>query len=166
MEVYWLLVLHLVGDYVLQSEWMAMGKTTRTAPALAHAVLYTAPFWFLMPSWSALLLVGGTHFVIDRWRLARYVCWSKNFLAPAESLAAPVTRDQMIQGAVYRPSREDPNKFCQVVAWHQPWSKCKDTGYYGGRPAWLAVWLMIIADNTLHMAFNGLAWHLFSTGRL
>jgi len=126
MAAYWLLVLHLVGDYVLQSEWMAMGKTTRTVPALAHVALYTAPFWFLMPSWPAMLIIGGTHFAIDRWRLARYVCYGKNFLSPAESLAAPVSRDGMAQGAIYRET--EPGKFCQVVTWHHPWDKCKDTG--------------------------------------
>lgn len=31
---------------------------------------------------AALAVMGGTHFVIDRWRLARYVVWISNFAAP------------------------------------------------------------------------------------
>ena len=35
------IVLHAIGDYVLQSDWMATEKTKRSIPALAHAVVYT-----------------------------------------------------------------------------------------------------------------------------
>ncbi len=31
------------------------------------------------------------------------------------------------------------------------------TGYPASSPAWLAVWLLIIADNILHIVINGLA---------
>src|SRR5438876_8724 len=37
--------------------------------------------------------------------------------------------------------------------WH-PWSECSATGYPSDTPAWLAVWLMIIADNTMHLVIN------------
>jgi hypothetical protein len=37
--------------------------------------------------------------------------------------------------------------------WH-PWSECSATGYHQDQPAWLAVWLMIIADNTMHLVIN------------
>jgi hypothetical protein len=37
------------------------------------------------------------------------------------------------------------------------WSECSGTGYDKGVPSWLAVWLMIAADNTLHIAINYLA---------
>lgn len=71
-------LLHVLGDYLIQSDWMATEKTKRSVAALAHVVSYTLPFLLLTTSWSALLVVAGTHFVIDRWRLARYVCWAKN----------------------------------------------------------------------------------------
>lgn len=44
------IILHLLGDYVFQSEWMASEKTKRPGPALAHAVVYTALFLFLTQS--------------------------------------------------------------------------------------------------------------------
>lgn len=169
MEFYWLLVLHLVGDYLLQSDWMAQQKTSRTFPALAHAAVYTAPFWLLMPSWWALTIVGGTHFVIDRWRLARYVCWAKNFLAPYGTLGPVIPSSEMRQGPLYRTGvwGDSSSSWArEITRWVHPWSECSGTGYHKDRPAWLAVWLLIIADNTMHLAFNGLALALFLSGRL
>lgn len=116
------LVAHAVGDYVLQSDWMANEKTSRTWPALAHAVSYALPFLFLTRSVAALAVIAGTHFVIDRWRLARYVCWAKNQLAP-RAMRPPLTA----------------------------------TGYAVDRPPFLAVWLLIIADNVMHVLMNGAA---------
>jgi len=37
------------------------------------------------------------------------------------------------------------------------WAECAATGYPPDRPAWLAVWLLIIADNVMHVVINGLA---------
>ena len=68
---------------------------------------------------------GLTHALIDRYRLARYVCWAKNFLAPK--------------------------------MWRYSWGACSATGYHENKPSWLAVWLMIIADNAIHIAINGVA---------
>lgn len=119
------LLAHLFGDYILQSDWMANEKTKRWWPAIAHAATYGIPFAFIVPSVWAWLVIVVTHAVIDRYRLARHVVWTKNFLAPRSY-------------------------------WH-PWSECKGTGYHQDRPVWMAVWLMIIADNTLHLAINAAA---------
>lgn len=119
------LVCHAVGDYVIQSDWMASEKTSSHWPAAAHAVTYALPFLALTRSPWRLAVIAGTHFVIDRWRLARHICWAKNFLSPVGS----------------NPS----------------WETCKATGYPPEKPLWLSVWLMIIADNTLHVIINALA---------
>lgn len=37
------------------------------------------------------------------------------------------------------------------------WEDCSATGYHKDKPIWLAVWIMIIADNTLHLTINYLA---------
>lgn len=76
------LIAHAVGDYVIQSDWMATEKTRRSSAAAIHAVTYLVPFLFLTRSPAALAVMGTTHFVIDRWRLARYVVWISNFAAP------------------------------------------------------------------------------------
>ena len=86
------LVAHVVGDYLLQSHWVAQQKTSRLVVAVAHALLYALPFLLLTRSPVALLVIVATHAVIDRYRLVRYVIWLKNqWLAPpsARSHGAP-----------------------------------------------------------------------------
>jgi hypothetical protein len=119
------LLAHLVGDYILQSHWMATQKTSRSLPAALHALTYSLPFLLLTRAPEALVAVAITHFVIDRWRLARYVVWLKDQFAPK--------------------------------AFRHPWRECQKTGQHESLPDWLGVWLMIIADNTLHLICNGLA---------
>lgn len=72
------LVAHAVGDYLLQSEWMVREKGRSHLAALVHVVFYTLPFLFLTQHPVTLAVIAGSHFVIDRWRLARYVIWLKN----------------------------------------------------------------------------------------
>lgn len=120
------LLLHLWGDYILQSDWMAQNKTKASWPCACHVALYSLPFLILRPSWKAFVVIAGTHFLIDRFRMARYVVWAKNWMGP--------------WGA---------NLY---------WRNCSKTGYVDsdrlGPPAWMAVWLLIIADNTLHLTIN------------
>ena len=119
------LVLHAIGDYVTQSDWMASNKTKHWLPAFVHAVFYSVPFYLFLPcSTSAIAIIFGTHYLIDRYRLARYVVWAKNSIDPHS-----------------RPWRECANSF----------------GYPPERPAWMACWLMIAADNIMHVVINGLA---------
>lgn len=122
------LVAHLVGDYIIQSDWMANEKRKRSLAAGVHAVTYTLPFLFLTLNPWALAIIAGTHFLIDRFGLARYVVWLKNVPYPGS----------------------------------KPWRECTATGYPDERPAWLAVWLLIIADNTLHIICNALALRYFA----
>jgi hypothetical protein len=125
MTVMLLLLCHLLGDYVTQSDWMALEKTKRWWPAWAHAIVYGLPFLLVTQSPAAIAVIIGTHAVIDHYRLARYVVWAKNLLAPK--------------------------------AYRYSWSECSATGYHRDRPAWMAVWLMIIADNAMHLAINAAA---------
>ncbi|EME69464.1 hypothetical protein H261_13384 [Paramagnetospirillum caucaseum] len=71
-------VAHLVGDFVLQSDWMASEKVRSHFAAAVHVVVYTLPFLFISQDPAVLAVIAGTHFIIDRWRLARYVVWVKN----------------------------------------------------------------------------------------
>lgn len=119
------LLAHAVGDYVLQSHWMATEKTKRSMAAACHVAMYGLPFLLLRPSIAAMAVILGTHFLIDRFRLARFVIWIKNFLAPS--------------------------------GFNPTWTACSGTGYAPDVPAWLSVWLLIITDNIMHIAINGLA---------
>ena len=114
------LIIHLFGDYVTQTDWMAVNKTKRWYVAFIHAIVYSLPFLLLAPSVAAFLTILISHAVIDKLRLARYVIFCKN-LATDPSLK---------------------------------WGDCKATGFHHSRPEWLTVWLMIITDNTMHLAIN------------
>lgn len=145
------LVCHAIGDYVLQSDWMANEKTKRSVAALAHVLTYALPFLALRPSPAALTLIIATHFMIDRWRLARYVCWAKNLLAPVKLDARSSSGLEAWFDAWFDFPASSTNP---------PWRECSATGYPPDRPQWLAVWLLIIADNVLHVLCNAaaLAW--------
>lgn len=126
------LLCHAIGDYVLQSHWMATEKTKRSVAALFHVATYALPFGLLRPSAFALFVIVATHFVIDRWRLARFVVAFKNYLG-----TPPL-----------------PLQMSFTSYWHN----CDPlTGFPDGTPAWLGVWLLIIVDNIMHVTINGLA---------
>ena len=74
------LIAHLVGDYLLQTSYMAEHKVRSWAVAILHACVYSIPFVFLTQSPAALAVIFSTHAVIDRYRLARYVAMAKNMV--------------------------------------------------------------------------------------
>jgi hypothetical protein len=57
---------HMVGDYLLQNDWMALNKKRRTIPALVHVLVYLLPFLLCSLSWWQIALIGAQHFVQDR----------------------------------------------------------------------------------------------------
>lgn len=117
------LLLHLIGDYVTQTDWMATEKTKRDVAAVAHATVYGLPFFILTSSSNAMFVIFFTHYLIDRYRLARYVVFAKNWITNREL----------------------------------KWADCSATGYPSNMPLWLSIWLMIIADNTMHLTINYVA---------
>ena len=150
------LIVHAIGDYILQSDWMANQKTSRHLPCAVHAISYTLVFLLLTQSILALLAICITHFVIDRWRLARYICWAKNWLAPP----APVP-------GLYKGNLPPEGGVIEIIGWptpvtswryaNKPWSACSKTGYDPARPDFHSVWLLIITDNILHILINAAA---------
>ena len=118
------LILHLIGDYVTQTSWMAQEKLKNFFVALLHAFIYSLPFLLLDPSNTAFLVIWISHAIIDRYRLAKYILFAKDW--------------------INQPSLK--------------WKDCSDTGYHKDKPIWMSVWLMIIADNTMHLAINYVAF--------
>lgn len=134
-------LIHAIGDYVLQSDWMANQKTKSWAPAIVHVITYTPLFLLLTTSPLALAVIAGTHLLIDHWRLARFVIWVRNWVGVPD----------LVDG--WYPGVED-NDWSKV---NKPWSECKATGFMPDRPPWLAVWLLIFTDNIMHVVINGMA---------
>ena len=119
------LLLHLIGDYLLQSGWMAANKAKSHFAAFVHALVYSLPFILICPSLNAWLVIFVTHFFIDRYSLAKRVAIVKNYLAPRK----------------HWPKNGDLSDF----------------GYHKCTPEFLAMWLLIIIDNTLHLLINFVA---------
>lgn len=117
------LILHLIGDYITQTDKMASKKLVNIWYAFLHAFIYSVPFLLLDISITAFLVIFISHAIIDRYRVAKYIIFFRNKL-----------HDRTLQ-----------------------WSDCDTTGYHKDKPVWLTVWLMIIADNTLHLTINFLA---------
>lgn len=126
------LLLHLFGDYILQTDWMANNKRKNWSVAYLHAVVYTIPFMLFYGlsyrnhPWAAIVIMLS-HWIIDWKGLARYVVFAKNWVT------------------------------CPSLKW----SECSQTGYPPETPTFLSVWLLIIADNTLHLCINYLSLQQF-----
>lgn len=150
------IICHLIGDYLLQSDWMATEKTKRSLAAAVHAFVYGLVFLVFAPSAIAWLAIVVTHFFIDRFRLARYVVWAKNWMGNTDQWAHLTITDEskwVKRGTITLDALGEV-----LIDWRRmPWEACKATGYPPDRPAWLTVWLLIIADNIIHLVINGLA---------
>jgi hypothetical protein len=130
------LVAHAIGDYIFQSDWMANNKRKNDWAATIHALTYTLPFVFITQVPLALWFIFFTHYLVDRYGLARFVVWLKNW--PFETYEVPGS----IDGYATRLKPITP------------------TGYDADKPPFLAVWLFIIADNIIHVLCNGLViWY-------
>ena len=74
------LAAHLVGDFVLQNNWMSSRKAASHEVCSCHVGAYLLPFLGLVlfagaPLW-AVLLIGAQHYAQDRWALhLRWMKW-------------------------------------------------------------------------------------------
>ena len=61
----WGLIAHLVGDWLLQNDWMAFNKMSLRHPAAwVHGGIHTALLLLVFP-WYAAVVIGITHILID-----------------------------------------------------------------------------------------------------
>jgi hypothetical protein len=110
---------------------MATRKTKEGFAAWLHAAVYTLPFLLIANNGRAIFVIQVSHYLIDRFGAARFVVYAKNYLLNPSWL------------------RDEKN--------FPSWEECKATGFPADVPQWLAVWLLIITDNTLHLTINYIA---------
>ena len=60
-----LMLCHLVGDYVLQIDYIAKTKGSNIYHLIVHCLLYIVPFVVCFGYTWHLMVIVGTHFVID-----------------------------------------------------------------------------------------------------
>lgn len=71
----WGAVIHLVCDWLLQSEWMAVNKTSLRHPAAyVHSGIHALGFLLVFP-WYGALALGASHLLIDTRKPVEW--WSK-----------------------------------------------------------------------------------------
>lgn len=121
------LLLHLLGDYFLQNDWMAVNKNKYSfigwVACYIHCILYALPFLFYYHNSNIFFWVYITHLSIDKFSLAKYVTRIVNW-------------------------RWDFN-------WDGVGNETSfDLGFDSGRPAFITVWIHIIRDNSMHIACN------------
>ncbi len=96
MTIDWLIA-HLVGDFLLQNDWMAQGKKRSTAICLAHILAYALPFIGLtaLPQWREvdqtilgwqIVLILVQHFVQDR---THFVTWFMKTVGQGKGFMQP-----------------------------------------------------------------------------
>lgn len=61
------LIAHLVGDFILQNDWMAEGKKRSSWICAAHVAAYMLPFLLIGLTWWQLALIALQHWLQDRW---------------------------------------------------------------------------------------------------
>ena len=75
--LFFIIACHAVGDYFLQSDFLARTKGENFWHMLMHCVLYSVPYAFIFGIDYRLLIVFLTHIIIDllkaRFKLINYV---------------------------------------------------------------------------------------------
>jgi hypothetical protein len=121
------LLFHLWGDFIFQTHWMARKKvdfdTEGWMACLLHCFLYSFMF-ITIASDKAMFIIFITHFIIDKFRLAKYVIAVKNSL----------NIDHM--GLI-------------SLKWFN-----SNSGFPKETPLWLSTWLLFIVDNVIHVTIN------------
>lgn len=73
--IVWGWLLHRVGDFLLQTSWMALNKHARWYPAVVHGLVYTVPFLLITLDWWRLAAIAISHILIDHYRIAAW--WAR-----------------------------------------------------------------------------------------
>lgn len=80
MILHWIYA-HLIGDFIIQNDWMAKGKKNRSWICGIHVITYTIPFVLTGLSWKVLGLIALQHFLQDRTNI---VVWFMNIKGSGE----------------------------------------------------------------------------------
>ncbi len=59
-------IAHLIGDFILQNDWMAGKKKNSSLACFIHVFIYLFPFLLCSLEWWQILLIGMQHFLQDR----------------------------------------------------------------------------------------------------
>jgi hypothetical protein len=69
---------HLIGDYLLQNDWMAGNKKNNSLICLVHIITYMLPFLLTDLNWLQLILIAVQHYIQDRTHFVSWFCRMTN----------------------------------------------------------------------------------------
>lgn len=148
------LLTHIFGDYICQTDWMAVNKDKKSFPCLIHAFIYTAIFLLLTTSWKALLVIGITHFILDRWHIIiKRIIWWKNHFPIGKYPQFPYCDTT---------GYYDNSPYNTKNVHNENWTDFNENErvfktFEEPRPLFITMWLYIITDNFFHLLINFLA---------
>lgn len=142
------LFLHFLGDYFAQTHWMAVNKVKSWWAAFVHALVYSIPFLYLGGFW-AWTVIFGTHLLIDRFSLAKYLIYAKN----------AITDDRFYPKIGSRVMNSGSAGWGLYVDWlkHDFELNEKNFGFSPQTPMAISFFCYVVTDNTLHILINYLA---------
>ena len=80
---------HLIGDYLIQTDWMATGKKRSSWICAIHVLIYLIPFLFTPMVWWQLALIGAEHFAQDRTAFVPWLMRAKGSAAFVQPPCGP-----------------------------------------------------------------------------
>lgn len=84
--MHWLIA-HLIGDYLLQTDWMALNKKKSFVALFVHVVTYMIPFMFCDLSYWQFLLIGVQHGLQDG---TKFIPWLMKVKGSAKFMEPPM----------------------------------------------------------------------------
>lgn len=91
---FWIIVVHLVGAYLVSSEYIQAKAAGSTTFAAISTVLYMVPFVIFLPgSILSFLAVFLFRLAVIRFSLVDYIVWAKNLMAPRDQRTNRVVKD-------------------------------------------------------------------------
>ena len=129
-----LLLGHLVGDYLLQNNWMALGKSKHNGlgwfTCTVHCLFYTVAVCSLMWLWDIKWIVAVflSHFVIDKFGFPEWYC-------------------KLIKGRSIGSFMSDAENFTYTP--------------HVALRAGFNVFVYVVVDNTMHILLMYMTWRYF-----
>lgn len=150
------LLCHFIGDFLLQTDWMAMNKGKKTFNCLVHVLIYTACFTVLTLSWKALLFIAVTHFMFDRFPIIikKLIYWKNHFPTMMYPDFKYCDTTGYYDDSPYNSKKAENDDFTK--AW-------MPLAFGAPRHFFITVWLYIVTDNVLHLICNLIALTLMAT---
>jgi hypothetical protein len=133
-----ILIGHLVGDYLFQNKWTAMNKSASHFKCFVHSIVYTLTLCIItlpvIRSWWWPFIVFLSHFPIDRWGLADK--WLK------------FVRGRSLEGFLAQGRENVPEGV--------------DSGLYIDLRGGFTALVYTVVDNTMHLILMLLGWYFIT----